>query len=162
MADNPNETGMKAFLEMAGRSLSGAQGELGAGINLQSNFVLANAELEARIGLKQNGNGEINVEPISSADMVKSNINSAAISTLRINFVAAAAESTPGEAANTPKRTKKEVADEVLERPDVKRLAEILGPLKVIPTYEPTNKRWVVVAEDQRGRIIREALIADE
>lgn len=163
MADNPiNETDLQAFLEMAGRSLSDAQSQLGTGSNLKTDFVLANAELEARVGLQAREDGSFAVQPISSADMVKSNINSAAISTVRINFIATGAETNPNESPSAPTRTKDDVAKEILARPDVARLAEIIGPLNVKATFEPTNQRWIVVAEDQKGRIIREALIADK
>lgn len=163
MADNPtNETDLQAFLEMAGRSLSNAQSQLGTGTNLKTDFVLANAELEAKVGLQARADGSFSVQPISSADMVKSNINSAAISTVRINFIATGAETNPNESSTAPKRTKEDVANEILARPDVARMAEIIGPLVVKSSYEPNNQRWIVVAEDEKGRIIREALIADE
>ncbi|MGB7337903.1 MAG: hypothetical protein WBC91_03345 [Phototrophicaceae bacterium] len=163
MADNPNnETDLQAFLEMAGRSLSDAQSQLGTGTNLKTDFVLANAELEARVGLTARTDGTFAIQPISSADMVKSNINSAAISTVRINFIATGAETNPNEPSSTPKRTKEDVANQIMARPDVARMSEILGPLVIKSNFEPNNQRWVVVAEDQKGRIIREALILDE
>ncbi|MGJ3241064.1 MAG: hypothetical protein ACFE0Q_20305 [Anaerolineae bacterium] len=163
MANDPkNETDLQAFLEMAGRSLSNAQSQLGTNTTLKTDFVLANAELEARVGLQTRDDGGFSVQPISSADMVKSNINSAAISTVRINFIATGAETSPGETPNAPKRTKEDVADEILARPDVARMAEIVGPLIVRTSFEPNYQRWIVVAEDNKGRVIREALISDE
>src|SRR5574341_1757774 len=97
MADQPtNEAGLQAFLQMAGRSLADAQTELGAGANLQTSLVIANAELEAKVGLKADSAGGLSVQPMSAQDLQRVSLNAAGISTLRVSFITTAGETPPG------------------------------------------------------------------
>lgn len=156
-----DEIELQAFLESAGRSLAGAQGALGAPINLQSELVLASAELEAKVALKTDAAGRLSVQPISSQDLQQANLQANGISTLRINFVATAGEPTP-DAAAPPIRKPGEVIDSVRQRRDVVRLEDILGELKIEAVFVPQTRRWMVTARDSKGRIVREVIAPDE
>jgi hypothetical protein len=162
MADQPNsEAGLQAFLEAAGRSLAGAQSDL-TGSSLQTDLVIANAELEAKVTLKTDSSGKLSVQPVSAQDVQLANLNAAGISTLRVSFVATAGEIPPGTSATKPELKPAEVIDSVRSRPDVISLEKILGPLNVETVFVPETKRWVVTAHDARGRLVREAIVPDQ
>jgi hypothetical protein len=157
-----NEVDLQAFLESAGRSLVGAQGALGAEINLQTDLVIANAELEAKVTLKIDSTGRLAVQPISSQQLQQTNLSAAGISTLRVNFVATAGETPPGTPVTRPVRKPAEVIDEVRQRPDVVNLQNILGELRIESTFVPQTRRWMVTARDPKGRLVREVILPDE
>jgi hypothetical protein len=153
-------TGLQAFLQTAGRSLADAQSEL-TGSNLQTDLVIANAELEAKVTLKTDSAGKLSVEPMSSEDIQQASLNAAGISTLRVSFVATAGETPPGTPAIKPTRKPTDVIDSVRTRPDVIALERIVGTLKVETVFVPETKRWVVTARDPKGRVVRETLVPD-
>jgi hypothetical protein len=160
---NPiNEADLQAFLEMAGRSLTDAQGTLGAGVDLKSDLVIANAELEARVALKAGSGGRLSVEPVSLRELQKISASAAGLSTVRVNFVATARETTPGVGFSKPVREPSEVVTEIRQRQDVSNLESILGPLKIETVFEPRTQRWVVTAHDSRNRLVREMIVPDE
>jgi hypothetical protein len=153
---NPSasEADLKAFLEMAGRSLADAQGTLG----VKTELVMANAELEAKVALRADSAGRLSVQPISAQDLRTATLNAAAVSTLRVSFVATAPDAT---AAPKPTRKPGDVVSDVRARPDIKALETILGPLTIQPTFVPDTGRWMVTATDARGRLVRESIVSD-
>lgn len=158
-ANNPtNEADLRGFLEAAGRSLAEAQGALGGALEQPANLVIANAELEVKTALKSEGGG-LKVQPISAEDLTRTNINAAALSTVRVSFVATPPDLTPPAAG--PVRKPDEVANEVRLRPDVVQLDRILGGLTVNATYVPQTQRWLVTAQDPKGRVVREVVLPD-
>lgn len=156
-----SEADLQAFLEMAGRSLADAQGTLGSGTTLQTELVLANAELEAKVTLRTDSSGKLSVQPVSATDLKLAQFNSAGISTLRVSFVATAGEAPPGTPLNAPVRKPAEVVEDVRKRPDVAALEKILGPLAIETTFVPQAQRWVVTAKDPKGRLVRETILPD-
>ena len=150
-----SEADLKAFLEMAGRSLADAQGTLGG---TKTDLVMANAELEAKVALRTDSTGKLSVQPISAQDLRTTQLNAAAVSTLRISFVATAPDPA---AAPKPTRRPADVIDEIRVRPDIKALETILGPLTITSTYVPETARWMVTASDAKGRLVREFIVPD-
>ena len=162
MTSSPSdEVDLQAFLESTARSLAGAQGALGAEINLQSDLVIADAQLEAKVTLKTDPTGRLVVQPLSSQDLQQANLVAAGISTLRVNFVATAGATPPGTPVTRPVRRPAEVIDEVRQRPDVVNLQNILGELKIETTFVPQRRRWIVTARDPKGRLVREVILPD-
>ncbi|MBK8025378.1 MAG: hypothetical protein IPK19_29300 [Chloroflexi bacterium] len=153
---------LQSFLEGAGRSLASAQEALGSEINLQADMVIASAEVEAKVALKADATGKLAVQPLSSQDLVQANLNVAGISTLRISFVAAAAETAPGASAGRPVRKSADVIAEIRDREDVTRLQNILGELKFEATFVQQTRRWMVTARDAKGRLVREEILPDD
>jgi hypothetical protein len=153
-----NEADLRGFLEAAGRSLTEAQGTLGSGLERAANLIIANAELEVKTALKSDGNGGLTVQPISAEDLARTSIDAAALSTVRVSFVATPPDLTP---ESGPARQPDEVADEIRKRPDVAQLDRILGGLSVKAAYIPQTQRWLVTAEDSKGRIVREVVLPD-
>lgn len=157
--NNPtNEANLRGFLEAAGRSLSEAQGTLDGGLGRPASLVIANAELEVKAALKSDSSGALKVQPISAEDLVRTNINAAALSTLRVNFVATMPDLTPDSG---PNRKSAEVIDAVRLRPDLVQLDRILGGLTVNAIYVPQTQRWLVTAQDAKGRVVREVVLPD-
>lgn len=152
----PSEADLQAFLEMAGRSLADAQGTLGGG--LKTELVMANAELEAKVALRTDSAGKLSVQPISAQDLRTAQFNAAAVSTLRVSFVA-----TPPDASVSakPARTPADITNEIKVRPDIKVLETILGPLTIKPTYVAETARWMVTTSDSKGRVVRETIVPD-
>lgn len=153
---------LQSFLESAGRSLTGAQEALGSPVNLQTDLVIASAELEAKVALKTDSAGRLAVQPLSSQDLLQSGLSADGISTLRISFVATAGETPPGTPAIKPSRKPAEVIAEVRERQDVATLQKILGDLKFEAAFVPQTRRWMVTAQDAKGRLVREVVLSDQ
>ncbi len=154
-----NEADLRGFLEAAGRSLAEAQGTLGGTLEQRpAALVIANAELEVRTALKSDSSGGLTVQPISAEDLARTNIDAAALSTVRVNFVATLPDLTPAAA---PTRQPADVADEVRQRPDVVQLDRILGGLTMNAIYIPQSQRWLVTAQDPKGRVVREVVLPD-
>lgn len=160
MADSTTETGLTAFLQMAGRSLADAQSGI-TGDTLKTDLVIANAELEAKVTLRADASGKLSVQPMSAHDVQAASLNPAGISTLRVSFVAAAGETPPGTAPNKPVLKPADVINSVRQRPDVIALEKIVGTLSVDTVFVPESKRWVVTAYDPKGRLVREAIVPD-
>jgi hypothetical protein len=175
-----NEAELAAFLELAGRSLSEAQGALGSAAELRAEMVLASAELEAKVALRADPSGRLAVQPVSASDLRLAQFNAAGVSTLRVSFVAAAGAvqdgatqstgsgttggATPGTGVGSggrPVRKPEEIAEGVRKRPDVAALENILGPFSFETTYVDAAQRWIVLARDAKGRVVRETMVPD-
>jgi hypothetical protein len=161
-----NEADLRGFLEAAGRSLSEAQAILGGEQPVSASLVIASADLEVKAGLKSDGSGGVLVQPISAQDLAQTRIDAAALSTVRVSFVATAPDAPPGGVLGTPPagpvRAPVDVANEVRLRPDVLQLDRILGGLKIDAVYIPQTERWLVTAQDTKGRVVREVILPDQ
>lgn len=166
-------TQLSALAGLAGGSLSSAQSELGLGANLSSAMVMSEAALEIKAAISRSSNGELVIEPMSTAQLA-GQLNAAAISTVRLSFVAtasdAAATASPsgGTAGNTEstgtttggKRLTREQALKVFQaQDDVQRLEKLIGPFELKTQLVPATGQWIVQASDPAGRVVREQLI---
>ncbi len=162
-----------ALAGLAGGSLSVAQGELGLSTDLNSAMVMSEAVLDIKAAISRAGNGELLIEPMSSAHLV-GQLNVAAISTVRLNFVATASDAPIAAASaatgvgttgttGTPtvgSRFTREQALAVFQaQDDVKRLEKLIGPFELRTQTVPSTGQWIVQATDPAGRIVREQLI---
>jgi hypothetical protein len=100
------------------------------------------------------------LETISTQDMRAGNITPGLLSTVRVQYVALAAD-TVVPPSEQPKRTPKDVIDGVRGRQDVAALDKILGGLVFEAIYVP-GRRWLVTAKDAEERLVREVLVPDE
>ncbi|MBB1076473.1 hypothetical protein HUU62_18855 [Rhodoferax sp. 4810] len=158
-----------ALAGLAGGSLSVAQGELGVGVDLSSAMVMSEAALEIKAAITRTSAGELLIEPMSSAHLA-GQLNAAAISTVRLNFVATAMEA-PAVAATSGgdtgttgttggSRFTREQALAVFQaQDDVQRLEKLIGPFQLRTQVVPSTGQWIVQATDPAGRIVREQLI---
>ncbi len=155
-----------ALAGLAGGSLSTAQGELGLGANLSSAMVMSEATLEIKAAVSRASNGELLIEPISTSHLA-GQLNAAAISTVRLSFVATAnevattapsgkgTESTSG----TSRLTREQALAAFQAQEDVQRLEKLIGPFQLRTQVVPSTGQWIVQATDPVGRIVREQLI---
>lgn len=158
-----------ALAGLAGGSLSAAQGQLGQGVDLSSAMVMSEAVLEIKAAIGRATNGELLVEPLSTTHLA-GQLNAAAISTVRLNFVATASEvpaatPTPGTSTGTvstpPRFTREQALAAFAAQDDVQRLEKLIGPFELRTQFVSGSRQWIVQASDPDGRIVREQLIRD-
>ena len=155
-----------ALAGLAGGSLSAAQGQLGQGVDLSSAMVMSEAALEIKAAIGRTASGELLIEPLSSAHLA-GQLNAAAISTVRLNFVATASEApvTPPSAAGTPtgstppRFTREQALAVFAAQDDVQRLEKLIGPFELRTQFVSGSGQWIVQAVDPAGRLVREQII---
>ena len=153
------EVDLEQFLEAAGRSLTAAQGSLTEGLDLSTNLVVSEAQLEVKAALSADSQGRLAVQTISSQDISQGGIDPGLVSSMKINYVA-----TPGEPqpeVTKPKRSSTDVVKEVSKQTDVVTMEKILGRLKYDATFVSDKKRWLVTVRDSKGRLVRESIQPD-
>ena len=156
-----SEAELGGFLEAAGKSFTDAQGALsGEVVDLPPAVAIAEAELELKAALQRRSDGTVVLETISTQDMRSGAITPGLLSTIRVQYVAVAAD-TVAAPSQQPARTPKDVIDDVREREDVAVLDRILGGLRYEAVFVP-GKRWLVTARDPEERLVREILVPDE
>lgn len=164
----PGGAQLGALAGLAGGALTAAQGELGLGADFSSAMVMSEAALEIKAAIGQTKSGELLVQPLSSAHLA-ARLEAAAISTLRLNFVATANEapaqtaippSGGGSSDAPPPRLSREQALATFgAQADVMRLEKLLGPFSLRTQVVPLTGQWIVQATDPAGRVVREQLI---
>lgn len=152
---------------LTGGSLTSAQSDLGQGANLSSAMVLSEATLEIKAAISRASNGELLIEPMSSAHLA-GQLNAAAISTVKLSFVATSSDAptdapvTGGSTGTTTggSRFTREQALAIFQaQDDVQRLEKLIGPFELRTQIVPTTGQWIVQATDPVGRVVREQLI---
>lgn len=159
-----NGAELGAFLDTVGRSFSEAQDTLGEGLDLPTRFVIADAELEVKAAVSLDAAGRTVVQTLSVRDLYEGAIDPGVLSTVRVGFTVTPREVEPEGPLQVerPNREPGDVIDDLRSRPDVAALANILGELRIQATYVPEGKRWLVVARDPSGRLVREVVLPDE
>ena len=156
-----------ALAGLAGGSLSTAQGALGQGADLNSAMVMSEATLEIKAAVSRASNGELLIEPISTSHLA-GQLNAAAISTVRLSFVATASEAgssapsrsgTESTSGGTSRLTREQALAVFQAQDDVQRLEKIIGPFELRTQVVPSTGQWIVQATDPAGRVVREQLI---
>jgi hypothetical protein len=153
-----------SFLDTVGRSFSDAQDTLGEGLGLPTSFVIADAELEIKAAVSLDAAGRTVVQTLSARDLYEGVIDPGVLSTVRVGFTATPREVAPEGPLQVerPNRQPNDVVQDLRSRPDVAALAKILGDLQIQATYVPGEKRWLVVARDPRGRLVRQVILPDQ
>lgn len=146
------------FLQAAGRSLGDAQGGLVDGAALPTNVAISEVDLEVKTAFTRSSDGALLLQTISASDMREGDIAPELVSTVRARLVTIADDTA---AAGQPQRSATDVEAEVRDRPDVTRLADILGRVDVQAVFVAEARRWLVRAEDDQGRILREVILPD-
>lgn len=161
-----------ALAGLAGGSLSTAQGQLGQGVDLSSAMVMSEAALEIKAAIGRSASGELLVEPLSSAHLA-GQLNAAAISTVRLNFVATSSEvpaapppatgttagTGSGTATTPPRFTRDQALAAFAAQDDVQRLEKLIGPFELRTQFVSGSGQWIVQAMDPAGRLVREQII---
>jgi hypothetical protein len=142
------------FFEAAGRSLGDAHGALTGG-EVPTAMAISQAELEVKVIVDKRDDG-LDIQPVGSEVLAKGAVDPGLVSTVKLSFVPVAAAEAPARRAGS------DVIDEVRKRPDVQRVAKIVGELHFEAQYISEQQRWVVVARDVEGRTVREVVVADD
>lgn len=148
------------FLEAAGRSLSGAQGALTARSGLDTTLAIADAELEVKTTIQSTPEG-FTMAPVTSADARQGALVAAALSTVKVRFVALA-DQAPATPAVKPQLTADQVRDQVASQPDLVGLRDVFGQVQVQPVFVPESQRWLVTVTEPAGRVLREVVVPDQ
>lgn len=150
-----------AFVEAAGAGLTEAQSAI-AGAQLDSTaMALSEATLVAKVALGVDDAGAVRVQTLDRKGIQSLGANATSLSTVTMNFVALTDTVSP-PAAGAPPIEKEKAIKIVATRPDVKRLAEVLGPLNFAATFVPERSTWLVTASDETGHRLREVLVDKE
>lgn len=158
MTQSNDKPGLQGFLEAAGRSLSGAQGQLVGEALETPALAISDAELEVKAAVAQGADGSLSLQTFSAAEVRRGGVNASLLSTLRVSYVAVASEASAPPAVRNPV----EVAEGVREMPDIVALGRILGRLEVDPVFVADRGRWLVSVRDAQGRLVRELILPDE
>jgi len=157
------ETGadLGGFLEAAGRSLVDAQDSLAGGlVDIPPAVAISEAGLEVKAAMVRRADGAVALELISAQDMRSGNITPGLLSTVRVQYVAVAAD-TVVPPSEQPTKTPKDVIDGVRSREDVAALDKILGGLVFEASFVAGQRRWLVTAKDAEQRLVREVIVPD-
>lgn len=158
----PGGADLGGFLEAAGRSLADAQGTLADGVaDIPAAIAIAEAELEVKAAVTRRTDGTLQLETLSAQDMRSGTVTPGLLSTVRVQYVAVAAD-TLAAPSQQPTRAPKDVIDDVRARDDVAVLDRILGGLVFDAVYVASGRRWLVTAKDEEQRVVREILVPDE
>jgi hypothetical protein len=158
-----NEADLGVFVEKLGSSFSEAQESLSTGLDLPTNFLVANAELEVKVAVNLNAEGRTVLQTISAQNIREGGIDPGVLSTVRIGFVVTSRDEMQAQIpGDKSKRQPQDVIGEVRNRADIVALEEVLGDLNINTAYIPDRKRWLVTVRDPQGRLVREAILADE
>jgi hypothetical protein len=144
----------RSFFEAAGRSLGEAQGALAGETDVPTTVAISEAQLEVKVVVDKRDDG-LDLQPVGTEVLAKGKIDPGLVSTVTLRFVPVATTEAPAI------RSGAEVIDEVRKRPDVQRVAKIVGELDFEAQFVP-GRRWLVVARDADGRIVREAVVDDD
>ncbi|MBN2077028.1 MAG: hypothetical protein JW762_15900 [Dehalococcoidales bacterium] len=158
----PENIELGDFLEAAGKSLGDAQNSLLSGLNLSTNIILNNADIEVKV-LVDSANGKISIKPVSAEDIRVGSIDPGLLSTLRISYVSTLEEPTEETVSPTVESVKEpsQMIEQVLNRRDIQKLAATKGELQVKPTFVAERQRWLVSIEDSGGKVLREIVLPD-
>ena len=152
-----SEIGLGDLLDASAQSFHAAQQEAGLPKGLKSAMLISTAELAIKAGLRI-AQGKLMIEPANAAS-VKRRVDSSALSTITIRYVAAQSDTS---VADEPELAKDKVEEEVAVRPDIAKLQDILGKLTIKAHYVPDLHIWNVHVTDDRGRTVRLLTIEDK
>lgn len=165
--------GLEELLRAAGNSLGDAQGQLLTNVDAPpTTMAIAEATLEMKLTVDSARAGALQVAPISAADARAGTINSAALSSVTMRFVAFGSDA-PGQVgvsgsggATEPTRdppkpktplTRDQALAALRERADVDRLVKAGNPprIDVVRVEAATGgATWVARARNAQGRVV--------
>lgn len=142
------------FLSAAGASLVEGQTDL-LDDSVIPRMAIAEARLDAKVALEASGS-TLKLQTISLGDITSGAVESSALSTIRVNFVAYE----DVKPVDSPTLTRDEAIDRVASREDIARLDGILGGLSYRAEYVASQSKWLVSANSEE-LVVRELFIED-
>lgn len=159
MADEALE--LARFVEAAGAGLTQAQGAIAGSELVSTRMAVSEATLVARVALDADSTGGVRVRTLDRDAIRSLGTAAESLSTVTVNFVALADTATPPAAGPAP-IARDAAIEAVASRTDVRKLAEVLGPLRFDATLVPERSTWLVTAHDPTGRKLREVVVGEE
>lgn len=154
----------------AGQSLGEAQQALAGHLpSAPTTMAIADTTLEIKVALSADSGSELKVHTISPDDIRRGAIDPTLLSTVTMRFAAvpsAAAAASPvrlsaeADRAGVRPIDREEAIRRIAEAVDVKRLANILGPLRFTAEAVAGGQAFTVSARDGEGRLVRTATIS--
>ena len=142
------------FVATAGASLVDAQSGLVEEGTI-ARMAVSEARLEAKVALNSTS-GELQLETVSLGDITSGVVESSALSTIRLDFVALTEE----PPIVVPTKSRDSVIDEVAGRDDMVALDRIFDGLTYRAEFVDSQSSWLVVAKSG-DLIVREAIVED-
>ncbi len=154
---------INVFLTEFGRSMVEAQAKLNADTlerppgpdGMRTTIAISETEIDLKMLFEDDGSG-VNIRPVSAGTARLADLNPGVLSGLRARLVAV-----PNEEVRPPTRKLSDVRDEVLSRPDIRRLREVFGELQVETAYISSARRWIVDVKEPTGQTLRSMQIPD-
>jgi len=140
------------FVAAAGDSLVSAQSGL---VDEQPRMALADARLEAKVALDSAEDG-IKLQTVSLGDITSGAVESSALSTIRLNFIAFSQD----PEVTVPNKTKDDVISEVATRDDLVALDRIFDGLTYGAEFIDSQQQWLVLASSGDD-VIRKTIVED-
>jgi hypothetical protein len=122
---------------------------------LQTSFSISETEVELKLVFDEQG-GVTAIRPVSSGASRMQDINPGVLSTLKAKILVV-----PDEVQAATNKTPGKIRDDVLKRPDIRRLAGIFGDLAVTTSFVPSARRWIVDVVEPGGLMLRSLQIDD-
>jgi hypothetical protein len=118
-------------------------------------MAVSEARLEAKVALNSTS-GDLQLETVSLGDITSGVVESSALSTIRLDFVAFTEE----PPIVVPTKSRDSVIDEVAGRDDMVALDRIFDGLTYRAEFVDSQSSWLVVAKSG-DLIVREAIVED-
>ena len=142
------------FVATAGASLVDAQSGLVEEGTI-ARMAVSEARLEAKVALNSTS-GSLQLETVSLGDITSGVVESSALSTIRLDFVAFTEE----PPIVVPTKSRDSVIDEVAGRDDMVALDRIFDGLTYRAEFVDSQSSWLVVARSG-DLIVRQAVVED-
>jgi hypothetical protein len=122
---------------------------------LRTGVAISETEIDVKMVFEDDGSG-VNVRPVTAGATRLAELDPGVLSGIRARLVAVA-----DEEARPPTLSPADVREQVLSNPDITRLQDIFGGLKVETTYVGAVQRWIVDVKEPGGAILRSVQIPD-
>ena len=118
-------------------------------------MAVSEARLDLKVAVESKG-GDLSLQTIPLTDITSGAVESSALSTVRLDFVALATE----PVAVAPEKTPSDAIEEVASRPDLVALDKIFGGLDYTAEFVGAQGKWLIVAS-AGDLVVREAIVED-
>lgn len=145
----------EAIVAAQGRILKTAQENPSPLDGSRTAFSIIETELELKLIFDEQG-GTTGIKPVSAGASRLQDINPGVLSTLKAKIFVV-----PDDSPATPKSNPGKIKGDVLNRPDIKRLAAGFGDLTVTTNFVPSAQRWIVDVVEPGGLTLRSLQIDD-
>jgi len=145
----------QAIVAAQSRILKAAQENPSPLDGLRTAFSISETEIELKLIFDEQG-GVTAIRPVSAGSSRLQDLDPGVLSTLRAKILVV-----PDDEPATPKTNPRKIIDDVLKRPDLRRLAAVFGELTVNASFVPSAWRWLVDVVEPGGLKLRSLQIDD-